>query len=218
MRIGWLVAVAWYLLGLTGSALAQDPSWEQDRPTDASHSDSADRADREMQPMGASDVVQADELPPRRARMREIRRRYRDATPEHRKEMRAERLRRMHSFEFRRHADSAMAQMSREQRAALRAEVRALPDEERRELRRKLRHFHSLSEIEQAELKQRFGALRALDSVEQEQIDYNSERWKQMPPHRRAELRDTWKRFRALPLEVQQEVLGKALLDASPTK
>ncbi len=210
MRLGWIVTIACYVLGVASSALAQHPSLEEDRPTDAP----ASRRTHEADEMDEMDEAQ-HRIPLRRARMSEMRERFRDATPEQRSEMRAERLRRMESFELRGRGNNALAEMSREEREALRAEVRALPDEERHELRRKLRHFHSLPESEQAELKQRFGALRSLDSSEKEQIEQNTRRWNQMPPHRREELRNTWERFRALPPDLQQEVLEKALVEAS---
>lgn len=206
MRTGWLVTVLCLMLGAAGSALAQGSNREDDRRTDASH------PHRRMYPMGEMKDGQHPS-PRRRAQIREMRERYRDATPERRREMRVERLAR---FEFHERRNRALAGMSREERAALRAEVRALPAEERHELRRKLRHFHSLPQSEQAELKQRFGALRSLDSAEQEQIEHNTERWNQMAPHQREELRATWKRFRELPPDLQQEVLDRALLEASP--
>jgi hypothetical protein len=207
MRAGWIFASALLGLSVVSSAIAQGPHSEADNSTDTP------RLHRSAQPIDEADDRTHGFR--RGARIGEMRQRYREATPEQRRQMRAKRLRRMESFGPRGRRSGALAGMSREDRVALRAEVGALPDEERHELRRKLRHFHSLPENEQAELKQRFSALRTLDSVEQDQIQHNTERWNQMDPKRREELRDTWQRFRALPPDVQQEVLDKALLEES---
>jgi hypothetical protein len=153
-------------------------------------------------------------LPPEaQGRIAERRERVERATPEERQRLRERRMRRFA------HGDpdgpGALRQLDRQDRLALRRQIRSLPEGERRELRSKLSRFHSLPEAERSELQGRFAVLQSLDSDERRQIHADARRFRAMAPEQRQRLRDAMKRFRSLPPDEQQEWLERALAETA---
>jgi hypothetical protein len=110
--------------------------------------------------------------------------------------------------------DASWHQLSREDRMAIRDEVKSLPLAERQLLRDKIRHFHSLPEGERAELRRRFQQLRGLEPGEQAEIHDNARRFQGMDLEIQDRLRETLRKFRELSPEKQNEWLDRALEEA----
>jgi hypothetical protein len=161
--------------------------------------------------------------PEERHEMRRRRReRMRDANPEERELMRARRREWVHSLppEEReaairtmrgRRLAGALEGLSPDERRQIRARLRALPREERREVIHGLRRLRELPADEREELRARMLELQELPDEERAALRERSRRWAKMSPEEKERLRGQMRRLKSMTPEEQLQVLERAM-------
>ena len=127
---------------------------------------------------------------------RRIRQRWHDASPEEREQMR----RRLQGMEQRRRFDP-LRRLSREEREQVRERLDRLDTEERERLEHGIEQFRALPPEEKENLRAALSDLRERSEPERRRIARNAERWRELSPEEREALRGQLQRLRRMPAD-----------------
>ena len=103
-----------------------------------------------------------------------------------------------------------------QERADLRQRLRDTPPAERERLRRNLRSYRALDAQEQESLRRNLDEIRGLPEDARERLDENRERWSALSREERDALRSRMRRLREMPPERRIELLDRALEGPRP--
>jgi len=92
-------------------------------------------------------------------------------------------------------------------RQGLRARLRQMKPEERKQLRDQVSRLQQMTPEERQELRERVSRMATSTPAERARIEANLERWNTMSPAERDRLRARWRRFQELPADERERIL-----------